>query len=65
MRARRMTCASAREVTAPGEPIFVTDPRTDRVTAGDPLLYVITGHPNATRYDVMQPGVVTTAPVSL
>ena len=50
-------------VTSPGEPIFVTDPRTDRVTAGDPLLYVITGHPNATRYDVMQPGVVTTAPV--
>ncbi|MFZ1997156.1 MAG: hypothetical protein WAU75_23780, partial [Solirubrobacteraceae bacterium] len=50
-------------ITRPGEPIFVTDPRTDRVTAGDPLLYLITGHPNATRYDVMQPGVVTTAPV--
>jgi hypothetical protein len=51
------------QITRPGEPIFVTDPRTDRVTAGDPLLYLITGHPNATRYDVMQPGVVTTAPV--
>jgi hypothetical protein len=51
------------QVTRPGEPIFVTDARTDRVTAGDSLLYVITGHPNATRYDVMQPGVVTTAPV--
>jgi hypothetical protein len=51
------------QITSPGEPIFVTDPRTDRVTAGDPLLYIITGHPNATRYDVMQPGVVTTAPV--
>jgi hypothetical protein len=51
------------QLTRPGEPIFVTDPRTDRVTAGDPLLYVITGHPNATRYDVMQPGVVTTAAV--
>ena len=51
------------QVTTPGEPIFVTDRRTDRVTAGDPLLYVITGHPNATRYDVLQPGVVTTAPV--
>jgi hypothetical protein len=50
-------------ITRPGEPIFVTDPETDRVTAGDPLLYVITGHPNATGYDVMQPGVVTTAPV--
>jgi hypothetical protein len=51
------------QITARGEPIFVTDPRTDRVTAGDPLLYVIAGHPNATRYDVMQPGVVTTASV--
>jgi hypothetical protein len=51
------------QITRPGEPIFVTDPRTDRVTAGDPLLYVITGHPNATGYDVMQPGLVTTAPV--
>ena len=30
---------------------------------GDPLLYVILGRPNPTRYDVMQPGLVTTAPV--
>ena len=51
------------QITRPGEPIFVANPRFDRVTAGDPLLYVITGHPNPTRYDVMQPGVVTTAPV--
>jgi hypothetical protein len=50
-------------IAAPGEPIFVTPPRTDKVTAGDPLLYVVTGHPNPTRYDVMQPGLVTTAPV--
>jgi hypothetical protein len=49
--------------TRPGEPIFVANPRFDRVTAGNPLLYIITGHPNPTRYDVMQPGVVTTAPV--
>ena len=55
--------AELAQITRPGEPIFVTDARTDRVTAGDSLLYVITGHPNATRYDVMQPGVVTTAPV--
>ena len=48
---------------APGEPIFVANPRHDRVTAGDPLLYVILGHPNPTRYDVMQPGLVTTASV--
>jgi hypothetical protein len=55
--------AELAQITRPREPIFVTDARTDRVTAGDPLLYVITGHPNATRYDVMQPGVVTTAPI--
>jgi hypothetical protein len=47
----------------PGELIFVANPRHDRVTAGDPLLYVILGHPNPTRYDVMQPGLVTTASV--
>lgn len=51
--------------TVPGEPIFVADPRHDIVRVGDPLLYVILDHPNATRYDVMQPGVVTTAPVQL
>jgi hypothetical protein len=50
-------------LTRPGEPIFVANPRFDLVHAGDPLLYVILGHPNPTRYDVMQPGVVTTASV--
>ncbi|MEO9200621.1 MAG: hypothetical protein ABI206_17885, partial [Antricoccus sp.] len=50
-------------ITQPGEPIFVANPRFDLVHAGDPLLYVITGQPNPTRYDVMQPGLVTTAPV--
>lgn len=50
-------------LTRPGEPIFVANPRFDLVHAGDPLLYVILNHPNPTRYDVMQPGVVTTAPV--
>ena len=54
---------SIQGLTAPGEPIFVANPRHDRVTAGDPLLYVILGHPNPTRYDVMQPGLVTTASV--
>ena len=52
-----------RALTRPHEPIFVANPRFDLVHAGDPLLYVILGHPNPTRYDVMQPGVVTTAPV--
>jgi hypothetical protein len=54
---------SIHTLLAPGEPIFVANPRHDRVTAGDPLLYVILGHPNPTRYDVMQPGLVTTASV--
>jgi hypothetical protein len=54
---------SIQRLTLPGDPIFVANPRHDRVTAGDPLLYVILGHPNPTRYDVMQPGVITTAPV--
>ena len=52
-----------RRRTRPGEPIFVANPRHDRVPYGDPLFYVLAGRPNATRYDVMQPGVVTTAKV--
>lgn len=59
-RALRALRAAVAARTRPREPIFVADPRHDRVTAGDPLLYVILGHPNATRYDVMQPGLVTT-----
>ncbi|HEX8119870.1 MAG TPA: hypothetical protein VF549_01260 [Solirubrobacteraceae bacterium] len=43
--------------------LFVAPPRFDRVTAGDPLLYVLAGKDNPTRYDVMQPGVVTTREV--
>ena len=46
-----------------GGAIFVAPPRFDRVRVGDPLLYVLAGRPNPTRYDVMQPGVVTTARV--
>jgi hypothetical protein len=48
---------------APGDPVFVANPRFDLVHAGDPLLNVILERPNPTRYDVMQPGVVTTAKV--
>jgi hypothetical protein len=47
----------------PGQPIFVANPRFDLVTVGNPLVYVLADRPNPTRYDVMQPGVVTTAPV--
>jgi hypothetical protein len=47
----------------PGRPVFVANPRYDLVTAGAPLVYVLLDRPNPTRYDVMQPGVVTTAAV--
>jgi hypothetical protein len=47
----------------PGRPIFVGDRRFDVVRAGDPLLYLTLNRRNPTRYDVMQPGVVTSAPV--
>jgi hypothetical protein len=43
--------------------VFVAPPRFDRVTVGNPLLYVLAGAENPTRYDVMQPGVVTTEEV--
>ncbi|MBA3261658.1 MAG: hypothetical protein H0T69_04130, partial [Thermoleophilaceae bacterium] len=47
----------------PGRPVFVANPRFDLVRVGNPLVYVLVGRPNPTRYDVMQPGVVTTLPV--
>ena len=40
--------------------VFVAPPRFDQVTVGNPLLYVLLDRDNPTRYDVMQPGVVTT-----
>lgn len=43
--------------------IFVAPPRFDQVTVGNPLLYVLAGSENPTRYDVIQPGVVTSAEV--
>ena len=50
-----------RALAPPGTPIFVAPPRFDRVRVGNPLLYVLADRPNPTRYDVLQPGVVTTA----
>ncbi len=47
----------------PGAPVFVANPRHDLVRVGDTLLYVLLQRPSATDYDVMQPGVVTTATV--
>jgi hypothetical protein len=47
----------------PGQPIYVGTQRADLVTSGAPILYVLTGRPSATRYDIAAPGVVTSAPV--
>jgi hypothetical protein len=46
-----------------GRPVFVANPRHDIVRVGNPLLYVLLQRDNPTRYDVFQPGVVTSAPV--
>jgi hypothetical protein len=46
-----------------GQPIYVATLRSDLVTSGDPLFYVLAGRPNPTRYDIAAPGVVTSAPV--
>ena len=47
----------------PPGPIYVATRRADLVTSGHPLLYVLAGRPNPTRYDIPAPGVVTSAPV--
>ncbi|HEX8053795.1 MAG TPA: hypothetical protein VF517_12450 [Thermoleophilaceae bacterium] len=52
-----------REHVPEGEPIYVTTKRSDLVTSGNPLLYVLAERPNVTRYDIAAPGVVTSAPV--
>jgi hypothetical protein len=62
-RALRKLVPYVRARVPPGGPVFVANPRFDLVHAGDPLLNVILDRPNPTRYDVMQPGVVTTAKV--
>jgi hypothetical protein len=47
----------------PGDPLLSAPPRYDRVRVGDTLLYILLDRTNPTRYDVVQPGVVTTAEV--
>jgi hypothetical protein len=47
----------------PGTPTYVATRRADLVTSGYPLLYVLAGRPNASRYDIQAPGVVTSDPV--
>jgi len=47
----------------PGDPLLSAPPRYDRVRVGDTLLYTLLDRRDPTRYDVVQPGVVTTAKV--
>jgi hypothetical protein len=55
--------AAVQRRTKPGDPMLSAPPRYDRVRAGDTLLYILLDRTNPTRYDVVQPGVVTTASV--
>jgi hypothetical protein len=52
-----------RERVPEGQPIYVATRRSDLVSSGYPLFYVLAGRPNPTRYDIQAPGVVTSAPV--
>ena len=52
-----------REEVPDGLPIYVATRRSDLVTSGYPLFYVLAERDNPTRYDIQAPGVVTTAPV--
>jgi hypothetical protein len=52
-----------RERVPAGRPIYVATRRSDLVTSGHPLFYVLAERDNPTRYDIQAPGVVTTAPV--
>ena len=61
--ARAARCATCARDVAPGDPIYVATRRSDLVTSGHPLFYVLADRPNPTRYDIQAPGVVTSAPV--
>jgi hypothetical protein len=45
--------------TGPDDPVFVANPRHDLVRLGNPLVSVLVGRSNPTRYPIMQPGVIT------
>ena len=62
-RALEETVAAIQARVPPGAPIYVLPRRSDLVTAGNPLLYVLANRPNPTRYDIEAPGVVTSEPV--
>ena len=55
--------AAVAKRSRPGGYLLSAPPRYDRVRVGDTLLYVALDRRNPTRYDVVQPGVVTTAKV--
>lgn len=55
--------AVADTIRAVPGPVLVAPPRYDRVRVGAPLVNVLLRRPNPTRYDVVQPGVVTTRAV--
>jgi hypothetical protein len=59
----RRAVAYVRAHVPPGRPIYVATARSDLVTSGAPLFYVVAGRPNPSRYDIAAPGVVTTAKV--
>jgi len=54
---------AVRRRSTPGDLLLSAPPRYDRVRVGDTLLYTLLDRTNPTRYDVVQPGVVTTAKV--
>jgi len=54
---------AVRRRSKPGDLLLSAPPRYDRVRVGDTLLYTLLDRTNPTRYDVVQPGVVTTAKV--
>ncbi|HEU4975919.1 MAG TPA: hypothetical protein VFT50_12570 [Baekduia sp.] len=62
-RALKALAEAVNRRSEPGDPILSAPPRYDRVRVGDTLLYVLLDRTNPTRYDVVQPGVVTTAAV--
>jgi hypothetical protein len=55
--------AAVRHRSKPGDWLLSAPPRYDRVRVGDTLLYTLLDRRDPTRYDVVQPGVVTTAKV--
>ena len=59
----RDVAAVADAIRAVPGPVLVAPPRYDRVRVGAPLVNVLLQRPNPSRYDVVQPGVVTTGAV--